>query len=147
MSFPVDFDFVIVGLGDGGAPEAFVTLCGIESIQVSEGVNTTDRFRRDCAKPGSTPKRKVSVTGSQWDVTGSGVPNMEQIDVLGAVMGIRKNYQLQFGRRDGTDAGTIVATAVGPAILTARNIAGGNGEPTKEITLAGEDDLVWDADS
>lgn len=147
MSFPVDFDFVVVALGDGGSPEAYATLCGIESVQVSEGVNTTDRFRRDCDKPGSTPKRKVTVTGKQWDITGSGVPNIEQIDVLGAVMGIRKNYRIQFGRRDGTDAGAIVGSAIGPAVLTARNIGGGSSEPTMEITLAGEDDLVWDADS
>lgn len=147
MSFPNEFDFVLVKLGDGGSPEAFTLLCGIENITVTEQVNTTDRFRRDCEKPGTTPKRSVHVTGEQWDVSGNGVANLDQVDLLSAVKGVTRNYELEFGIRDGTDEGEIVATATGPAVLTTRTITGGTDGGTMEITLAGEDTLVWDSPS
>src|SRR5687767_6981643 len=103
MSFPTEFDFVLVKIGDGAEPtENFTLICGIESITVTEDVNTSDRFRRDCEAPGSTPKRRSRVTGEQWQVTGSGVANLDQIDLLSAAKGVAKNYELEFGRRDGT---------------------------------------------
>lgn len=147
MSFPNEFDFILVKLGDGESPEAFTLLCGLENATINETVNTTDRFRRDCAKPGSIPKRKNHATGEQWDITASGVVNLDQIDLLNTAKGVRKNYELEFGRRDGTDAGEIIATASGPAMLTARSISGGGDEGSMEITLAGEDDLTWDSPS
>lgn len=147
MSFPTEFDFALIKIGDGGSPQVFTLLCGVENVTVNENTNTTDIFRRDCAKPGSTPKRRLRVTGSQWDVTGSGVANLAQIDLLNAAMGIRRDYEIEFGERDGTDAGVIIATATGSAMLTARTITGSNEDSSMEITLAGEDDLVWTAPS
>jgi hypothetical protein len=145
MSFPTEADFALIKIGDGATPtENFVLLCGIENVTINEQVNTTDRFRRDCAKPGSVPKRRSRVTGEQWEVSGSGVANIDQIDLLTAAKGIEKNYQIEFGQRDGTDAGTIIATASGSAILTARTINGTQEDGTMEITLTGQDDLDWD---
>lgn len=148
MSFPTEFDFVLVKIGDGATPtEAFTLLCGLENATVNETVNTTDRFRRDCAKPGSVPKRASRVTGEQWDITANGVVNLDQIDLLSAAKGVERNYELEFGQRDGTDAGDIIATASGPAILTSRTINGSQEEGTMEITLTGQDELTWDSPS
>lgn len=148
MSFPTEFDFVLVKIGDGATPtENFTLLCGIENVTITEDVNTADRFRRDCAAPGSVPKRRSRVTGEQWQVTGSGVANLDQIDLLTAAKGIAKNYELEFGQRDGTDEGEIIATASGSAILTNRTISNTTDEGGMEITLTGQDSLTWDAPS
>lgn len=145
MSYPNEADFIIVKVGDGATPEVFTTICGIENATINQTVNTSDRFRRDCAKPGSVPTRKVKVTGKQWDATGSGVVNVDEFTTFNAALGIRKNYQFDFGKRDGTDAGEIIGTYEGPAVMTAANINMGDSEGTNEITLAGEDEIVWTA--
>lgn len=145
MSYPNEADFIIVKVGDGATPEVFTTICGIENATINQTVNTSDRFRRDCAKPGQVPTRKVKVTGKQWDATGSGVVNVDEFDTFNSALGIRKNYQFDFGKRDGTDAGEIIGTYQGPAVMTAANINMGDSEGTNEITLAGEDEIVWTA--
>jgi len=145
MSYPNEADFIIVKVGDGATPEVFTTICGIENATINQTVNTSDRFRRDCAKPGQVPTRKVKVTGKQWDATGSGVVNVDEFPTFDAALGISKNYQIDFGKRDGTDAGEIIGTYAGPAVMTAANINMGDSEGTNEITLAGEDAIVWTA--
>lgn len=147
MSFPTEADFALLKVGDGAEPtENFTLLCGIENVTITETVNTTDRFRKDCATPGAIPKRKLRVTGQQWEVSGSGVVNFDQVDTLSACLGVVKNYEIEFGRRDGTDAGEIFATATGPAMLTSRTTAVGE-DGTLEVSLSGEDDLTWDSPS
>lgn len=143
MSLPNEPDFVVVKAGDGANPEVFTIICGIENATVNQTVNTNDRFRRDCAKPGQVPRRKVRVTGRQWDATGSGVINIDEFDTFNTALGIRKNYRLEFGKRDGTDAGVIVGYYAGPGVMTAANVNMGDGEGTAEITIAGEDDITW----
>lgn len=145
MSYPVEADFAIVKIGDGATPQVFTAICGIENVAINQTVNTSDRFRRDCAKPGSVPKRKVRVTGSQWDGTGSGVVNVEEFDTFKSALGISKTYRIDFGKRDGTDAGEILGHYEGPAVMTAANVNMGAEEGTAEITLAGEDEIIWTA--
>lgn len=142
MSFPREPDFAVIKIGDGGSPEQFTILCGMDTANINQTVNTNDTFRRDCAKPGSTPKRKVRITGTQWDVTGSGVVNMSQIPLFNSVLGISKSYRIEFGQRDGTDVGVIVGYYQGPAVMTAYNKSVSE-DGTAEITLAGEDDIIW----
>lgn len=143
MSYPNEIDAVIVKLGDGASPEVFTTICGIENATLNETVQTNDRFRRDCAKPGQIPTRKVRVTGKQWDITGSGVANADEIVRLKSALGIRRNYQLVAIKYDGTDNGDEIGTFSGPGVMTARNINLQPNEGTMEITIAGEDELVW----
>jgi hypothetical protein len=143
MSYPTEIDAIVVKVGDGAEPEVFATICGIENATLNETVQTADRFRKDCAKPGQIPTRKVRVTGKQWDVTGSGVTNIDQIATLKAALGITKNYQLVAIEYDGTDTGNELGTFAGPGVLTARNWNLQPNEGTMEITIAGEDELVW----
>lgn len=142
MGFPAEVDFVVVQLGDGATPEVFTTLCGIDNASINRAVNTSDRFRRDCAKPGSVPSRKVQVQGTQVDVTGSGVFNIDQVDDFTESLGIPKNYRLQVGKRDGTDTGDIVGHFIGPFVMTAYNVSIGE-EGTAEITLASDGAVTW----
>lgn len=143
MSYPTEIDAVIVKMGDGASPEVFTIVCGLENVTLNETVQTQDRFRRDCAKPGQIPKRGVRVTGSQWDITGNGVPNVPQFPALKSALGITKNYQIVAIKYDGTDDGEELGTFEGPGVLTSRNLNLSPNEGTLEVTIAGEDDLVW----
>lgn len=142
MAAPNEPDFAILKLGDGETPEVFTIVCGIDNISINETANTNDRFRRDCAKPGLPPMRKPFVTGTQWDITGSGVFNMDEIDRTRAALGISRNYQVDLGKRDGTDTGEIIGTYSGAAVLTSNNKSIGD-EGTGEVTLSGDGELTW----
>jgi hypothetical protein len=143
MSYPNEADFVNVLIGNGASPEVFTLICGMENASLNRTVNTSDRFRRDCAKPGAVPTRKVRVTGRQWDATGSGVINMDEFDTFDGALGVRKSYRFEFCRRDGTEEGEVIGQYQGPAVMTAANVSVNADEGTAEITLAGEDDIVW----
>lgn len=152
MSYPVEPDYIIVELGDGATPtEAFSVMCGMENASMNETVQSNDRYRRDCAKPAAIPTRKVRVTGKQWDVTANGVINMAEFVRFKAALGVRRNYRFLYGQYDqqaATDTertGTIYGYKSGPAVMTANNMNVGGDEGTAEITLAGEDELVWTA--
>lgn len=145
MSYPTEIDAGQILMGDGASPEVFSVICGIENGTLNQVVNTSDQFRRDCAKPGAIPTRKVKVTSKQWDVTGSGVANVAQFATIKAALGISKNYKIVVIKRDGTDAGDDLGTFSGTAVLTANNISFSQEDGTMEITLAGENDLTWTA--
>lgn len=143
MSYPVEIDAVVIKLGDGATPEVFTTVCGMENVTLNQTVQTNDRFRRDCAKPGQVPSRKVRVTGKQWDITANGVANIAEIDRLKGALGISHNYQIVAIEYDGTDGGNVLGTFSGPAVMTANNMNLQPNEGTTEITLAGENELEW----
>lgn len=149
MSYPVEPDYIVLQLGDGATPEVFTAMCGLEGANINQTVTSSDRFRRDCAKPAAVPTRKVRVTGKQWDVTGSGVINMDEFDRFNAALGARRSYRLLLGQYDTQDSGdterngTIYGYYKGPAVMTAHNINVGGEDGTAEVTLAGEDELVW----
>ncbi|TKD50222.1 phage tail protein [Sphingomonas baiyangensis] len=142
MSVPVEPDFAIAKMGDGEDPEVFSIMCALTNVAFNQAANTTDRYRIDCTKPGIPPSRKVFVTGKQWDVTASGVFSVDEIDRFNAALGVRKNYEIEFRQRDGTDMGILLGTYEGAAVMTANNVTVGE-EGTAEVTLAGEGEVVW----
>lgn len=143
MSYPTEIDFAVVKIGDGASPETFPVVCGIQNAAVNQTVQTSDQQKIDCAKPGKKPTRTVRVTGSQWDVTGSGVTSVEQFPILQAALGKRRNIQIVALRDDGTDEGEELGTFSGQGVLTALNINMQRDSGTMEVTIAGENDLLW----
>ncbi|MET3710414.1 hypothetical protein ABIC65_001094 [Sphingomonas trueperi] len=143
MSYPTEIDFAVVKIGDGASPETFPVVCGIQNAAVNQTVQTSDQQKIDCAKPGKKPTRTVRVTGSQWDVTGSGVTSVEQFPALQAALGKRRNIQIVALRDDGTDEGEELGTFEGQGVLTALNINMQRDSGTMEVTIAGENDLTW----
>ena len=141
MSLPVEADFAVVKIGDGATPtEAFTILCGLDNIQINRTANTNDRFRKDCAKPGSVPFRRSRTTGKQMDITASGAMNIPDITKYNAALGVSGNYRIELGTYDGTDAGEIIWVINGPFNLTGANSAVGE-EGNAEVTLAS--DGIW----
>lgn len=141
MSYPTEFDAAIIYSVTGGTR---TILCGIENVTINETANTSDRFRRDCAKPGMIPRRGVKVNGLQWDITGSGVANADTITSMKALLGAHANYEIDGIEYDGTDEGNVLGTYAGRGVMTANNKSlQTGGDSSGEITIAGEDDLVW----
>lgn len=140
MSLPVEADFAVVKIGDGASPEVFTILCGMDTVSINRVANTQDRFRRDCAKPGTVPYRRSRTTGKQMDITSSGAINIPDIATYNEALGVTKNYKVELGKYDGTDAGTIIHEITGPFNLTSANSSVGD-EGTAEITLAS--DGIW----
>lgn len=145
MSYPTEIDAAIIySVPSGGG--ARVILCGIENVTVNETANTNDRFRTECDKPGKIPTRSVRTTGLQWDVTGSGVSNADQLTAMKALLGQHTDFEIDAIRYDGTDAGDKLGTFAGTGVLTAKNLnLQRTGDSGSEITIAGEGDLIWTA--
>lgn len=137
MSLPNEADFALIKMGDGETPEVFTIICGMQDVTINEVVNTTDRFVRDCAKPGEVPQRKVKSTGKQADITGAGLTNVDEIARVRAALGVSKNYEVELYKEDGTDAGELLGTYEGPFVMTSsnQNLTRENAG-SSEITLA-----------
>lgn len=149
MTVPVEYDFAILKLGDGATPtEVFTAVCGVQDVAVNQTAATSDRFTRDCAKPGEVPNRTVQVNGKQWDATASGMSNASTTATLMAALAKKKNLKIEYYDDDGTDAGVLLGTHSGRAVMTANNVnVTREGQATAELTFAGDGALVWTAAS
>lgn len=144
MSYPTEIDAAIIyRVNESGTPPRTV-LCGIENVTVNQTANTRDRVRGDCAKPGKPRTRSVVIISTQWDVTGSGVSNADQIAALKGLLGVHVDYEIDAIKYDGTDGGELLGTFAGTGVLTATNLnLQRDADSGSEITIAGEDDLTW----
>lgn len=144
MSEPIEFDFARVRIGDGADPEVFAVICDLTQVSINEGAETSTRYRRDCTTPNKPATRRSRTTGTFWDVNGTGLVNEPQNATLRAAIGRRKNYEVEVYRDDGTDAGELLGTYSGEAIMTARNISTDReGDGSMEITLEGQNTLTY----
>lgn len=138
MSLPTEFDFATIEIGDGATPtEVFTVSCGKTDITVNTVANSTDRFVRDCTKPGEVPTRKTKVTGKQMDVTATGLTDATAFGTEIDLVGTRANIKVKFFADDGTDAGDLIGTVACNMLIQALNIgAPRDGDSTAELTLA-----------
>lgn len=146
MSVPVEFDFAQVKIGNGADPEIFTVICDLTNVSINETAETSTRRKRDCAKPNKPGGRYSRVLGTAWDVTGSGIFDVGQIQLRKDALGKHKNYEIDGYRDDGTDGGELLGTYSGQAVMTANNLSTDReGDSSGEVTLEGEGDLVWAA--
>lgn len=146
MSVPTEFDFAVLKIGDGGGPEQFDISCGKQDITLTFAANSTDRFVRDCAKPGEVPFRKAKVTGKQLDISGSGLTDVTAFGTELEYLGKHKNVKVELYADDGTDAGSLLGTVSGEFLVNALTIgAPREGDSSAEIGLASNGEWAWDA--
>lgn len=145
MSEPTVADFAIIKIGDGDSPEEFTILCGIDNVAINTVATTVDRFRRDCEKPGLVPFRFSKTTGRQQDISGSGMPDKDQIGVFLAALGVTKNYQIDLLLDNDTDEGELLGTFSGAYKMTAANInVPQDAESSAEIQLQSQGEWTWE---
>lgn len=146
MSLPNEADFALVKLGDGGAPEAFALICGLTDVSVNKAAQTSDRYVRDCVKPGAVPFRKVKTNGRAMDISASGLSNVDNIADLDDVLGVSKNYKVELYRDDGTDAGELQGTYSGAFVMTAANLGiPRDNAASGDISLASDGEWTYTA--
>jgi hypothetical protein len=148
VSEPNSADFALIKLQTAAGPPAVLKLlCGIEGVTINRTAQTSETYRRDCAKPNRPGTRKLRVTGSSWSISGSGSDNIDLESDFTDAFGVRKTYSVELYRDDGTDGGDLMGTYAGSAMLTTRNqtYSQEGGAGTAEITLEGEGLLTWTA--
>jgi urease gamma subunit len=146
VSLPNEPDFALIKVRTATGPDVFTILCGLENVNVNEAVSIKERQRRDCAKPNRPGQRKITATGSTWQITGAGVLNVDQEAVLAGVRGVIQSYKVEAYLDDGTDAGDLMGTWAGSGMLTARDRAiQVEGDSGLQITIEGQDELTWTA--
>jgi len=142
VSEPTSADFALVSVLTE-APSTYTKLCGIENATISRTAQTNESYRRDCAAPNRPGRRKLRVTGSSWSISGTGSDNIDIEETYDDAFGVRKTYRVELYRDDGTDAGELLGTYSGSAIMTARNQGYTDTSGTTDITLEGEGLLTW----
>ncbi len=151
MSEPTLYDFALIKFSDMATPTpAFTTLCGIVGVQVNETVESQDRRVRDCAKPNKPGVRRITVVGINWTISGTGRTNADQrATIKDDLLGKKVDYKIEYYKNDGTDAGLLLGTDAGLAVMTANNMSmdPDAGNTDLEITLEGEGELTYTAAS
>ncbi|MBH0112710.1 hypothetical protein I5E68_07065 [Novosphingobium sp. YJ-S2-02] len=147
MSVPNSADFALISIQTAeGPPAEYTLLCGVEGVTINRTAQTSETYRRDCAVPNRPGTRKLRVTGSSWSISGNGSDNIDLEAEMSDAFGVRKTYQVELFRDDGTDAGESMGTYVGEAIMTARNQGySQDSAGTIDVTLEGEGELAWTA--
>lgn len=145
MSEPNSADFALIKIKTAnGPPAVFTQLCGLEGVTINRTAQTSETYRRDCAKPNRPGTRKLRVTGSSWSISASGSDNIDIETTMNDAFGVRKDYSVELYRDDGTDGGDLMGTYAGSGIITARNQSySQENAGTSEVTLEGEGALVW----
>lgn len=146
MSLPNEFDFAVLKIGDGADPEVFTISCGKQDLTFNTVANSTDRFVRDCTKPGEIPFRRPKVTGKQMDVTASGLTDVATYGTEFDMVGTFNNIRVEVYNDDGTDAGELLGTVAGRFLVGSLNVgAPREGDASVEITLASDGAYTWTA--
>jgi hypothetical protein len=114
-------------MGNGSAPEVFTVLCGITTKSLTQQVNTSDVFSRDCALPEDVPVRDIVLSGRQWDIRGSGQLNRDNIALLDAAVGVIKNFRFFIRAKVGETGAALNGYYGGGAVITTRTINGDDG--------------------
>jgi hypothetical protein len=135
--------YVSLLLGNGATPtEVFTAICGLTTRTFVEGVNTADRFIRDCDDPEDIPIRRLNITGQQWSITGTGLLARESIAAVRAAKGLTKNWRFAIAKPAGATGWDGHFT--GPAVLTSITYGATEGEfVTVELAIASDGEWTW----
>jgi predicted secreted protein len=147
MTLPTEVAFAVIKYGDGADPEVFAAVCGITNVSINETADTTQRRVRDCATPNKPGTSKSKLNGTSWTISGSGLTNVDQRAVMKSTLFSKfVNYEIELYADDGSDAGALLGTEAGQAVLTTNNMSmDQDGESSLELNLEGQGALVYTA--
>lgn len=133
-------------MGNGAGPEVFSPVCGATTRSITDAVNTSDDFSRDCAIPDDVPTRNIIATGRHWDLSFSGVLNRTQLLLLRTAVGLVQNYRFELAQPSGDVVATGGGYYGGAAMLTSLVVTGDDGgNATISGTILSNGPWVWTA--
>lgn len=135
--------YFVLGAGDGGSPETFTALCGINTRSFTHAHQTSDQYTRNCTDPEDVPHRRLIVTGESWDLTGSGLLNRANLATMQALDdGQTHNFRFYFTEPTGDEV--YQGYYEGPAIITSFAITGDDGAyASNSISIASDGVWTW----
>lgn len=144
MAYPARLrgGYVTIMIGNGASPEVFTPICGLNTRSLTAQLNGNDEFIKDCADPEDIPVRAFLPTGRQWDLSGSGVIDRNNMELVLSSQGVSKNYRFMFG--EPTNDKIFGGYWAGAGIMT--NITwGGNDDAfaTVELTIVSDNEWVF----
>ncbi len=145
MSVPNYADLGVLSIKTAdGPPVVFSVLCGLSNISINESISTSENFVRDCAKPNRPGLRKIRNQGYSFTISASGSDNVDLYDTYADSLGVRKTYQIDLRKDDGTDAGESLGIAGFEGIMTTRNRSVSDENTGQlEVTIEGEGEIDW----
>jgi hypothetical protein len=120
----------------------FTTICGLTARNLTEQYNTSDEFIRDCADPTQVPFRVVNVTGAQFDISGTGLYNRAQGELIRQIGGQSLVYRFIMGE----DASDVVDAGYyqGKFVLTNKQIGATDGSyVSSQFTWTSDGTVTW----
>lgn len=148
MSLPNEVAFALIKYSDmAQSSPVFAALCGITNVSVNETVEVQERRVRDCTTPNKPGGKQTKIIGTNWQISGSGLTNATQRTVIkNSLLGKTVNYKVEYYKDDGTDAGLLLGTESGSAVMTTNNMSlDQNGESSLQIELLGLGTLAYAA--
>lgn len=143
MSYPTTIkgQKIVLQLGDGESPEAFTTVCGLNTRGLQRSRAANDAQVWDCTDPDALPIIERESGASDWTITGEGYAVAAELDRIEEAFETPANWRVTF-----FGAGTTATrTYTGNAIMTDLNIGATNGEKASiSLTLSGNGALVKD---
>lgn len=136
------FDVAVDPLGDGN----FIYLCGLNTRNLTHQVNTSDEAVPDCDRPATVPWRVLSATSQQKDMSGTGVHNLAQTDLIRSIFGKTLTYRFIEAQPDATNADTkdMLGYWQGPFMLTNWQQGATDGaNVTSQFTFASDGEVPW----
>lgn len=133
------FDVAVFDPTDATVPTA---LCGLTTRNLTHQFNTNDEFIRDCQDPSGVPFRVVNVTGEQFDVSGTGLFNRAQADLLRRLGGKSRKFRFVMSEdaEDPVDGGYYEGNFVCSNIQYG---AQDGAYVTIQITLVSDGQILW----
>lgn len=66
---------------------SFLAICGLNSKNLAQAAQTSDEYIRDCDDPSQTPWRVINITGQSMTISGTGIYNRAQADLIRNLFG------------------------------------------------------------
>lgn len=133
--------YVTILMGNGASPEVFTPICGLTAKSFTAQVNTTDDFVRDCADPEDIPARYVTAIGRQWDLSGSGLLNLDNLEEVIEAHGDIRNYRYVIGAP--TSSTSFNGYWAGAGMMTSLQF-GGDEEAKASVDITISSDGNWE---
>lgn len=125
-----------------------VYLCGLNTRNFTRQVNTSDEAVPDCAKPADVPWRALNATSQQADMSGTGLYNVAQADLVRAIYGKLLPFRFIEAQPSPTDPNTKVEIGhyAGNFMLTNYQEGATDGSyATAQFTFSSDGPVTWTA--